>query len=152
MKVEPLSFKSAVEAVPDICRSYRKGLQALGNNAKFVEADNNRLLSGSVDIDASLKDKYPEEARWDYVVGYDERSYFIEVHPASTSNINEVVNKKLWLERWLEAEAKPLKAIKANVQYYWIPSGKVAILKNSKQRLNLAKKYHILIVKPLRLK
>lgn len=50
-----------------------------------------------------------------------------------------MVKKKKWLEVWLKTNALDLKAMMAGTSYYWIASGKVAILPNSPQARKIAK-------------
>ena len=139
-KSESTTFKSIVQAIPAIAGAYREGLQALGSNAAGkVKPQNPRKLSGSVYLDKCLKTTNPHDARWDYVIGYREKAYFVEVHPANTSNVDEVVKKKKWLDVWLKTNALDLKAMMAGTSYYWIASGKVAILPNSPQARKIAK-------------
>ena len=134
-KSDSTTFKSIVQAIPAIAGAYREGLQALeSKDAGKVKPQNPRKLSGSVYLDKCLKTTNPHDARWDYVIGY-----FVEVHPANTSNVDEVVKKKKWLEVWLKTNALDLKAMMAGTGYYWIASGKVAILPNSPQARKIAK-------------
>lgn len=139
-KSESTTFKSIVQAIPAIAGAYREGLQALeSKDAGKVKPQNPRKLSGSVYLDKCLKTTNPHDARWDYVIGYSEKAYFVEVHPANTSNVDEVVKKKKWLDAWLKTNALDLKAMMAGTSYYWIASGKVAILPNSPQARKIAK-------------
>lgn len=139
-KSESTTFKSIVQAIPAIAGAYREGLQALeSKDAGKVKPQNPRKLSGSVYLDKCLKTTNPHDARWDYVIGYREKAYFVEVHPANTSNVEEVVKKKKWLDVWLNTNALDLKAMMAGTGYYWIASGKVAILPNSPQARKIAK-------------
>lgn len=139
-KSESTTFKSIVQAIPAIAGAYREGLQALeSKDAGKVKPQNPRKLSGSVYLDKCLKTTNPHDARWDYVIGYSEKAYFVEVHPANTSNVDEVVKKKKWLDVWLKTNALNLKAMMAGTGYYWIASGKVAILPNSPQARKIAK-------------
>ena len=139
-KSESTTFKSIVQAIPAIAGAYREGLQALeSKDAGKVKPQNPRKLSGSVYLDKCLKTTNPHDARWDYVIGYREKAYYVEVHPANTSNVDEVVKKKKWLEVWLKTNALDLKAMMAGTGYYWIASGKVAILPNSPQARKIAK-------------
>lgn len=139
-KSDSTTFKSIVQAVPAIAGAYREGLQALeSKDAGKVKPQNPRKLSGSVYLDKCLKTINPHDARWDYVIGYREKAYFVEVHPANTSNVDEVVKKKKWLDVWLKTNALDLKAMMAGTSYYWIASGKVAILPNSPQARKIAK-------------
>ena len=94
------TFESIVQAIPAIASAYRDGLQALeSKDAGKVKPQNPRNLSGSVYLDKCLEKTNPHDARWDYVIGYCEKAYFVEVHPANTSNVDEVVKKKNWLDR-----------------------------------------------------
>lgn len=139
-KSDSTTFKSIVQAIPTIAGAYREGLQALeSKDAEKVKPQNPRKLSGSVYLDKCLKTTNPHDARWDYVIGYSEKAYFVEVHPANTSNVDEVVKKKKWLDVWLKTNALDLKAMMAGTSYYWIASGKVAILPNSPQARKIAK-------------
>lgn len=139
-KSDSTTFKSIVQAIPAIAGAYREGLQALeSKDAGKVKPQNPRKLSGSVYLDKCLKTTNPHDARWDYVIGYRKKAYFVEVHPANTSNVDEVVKKKKWLDVWLKTNALDLKAMMAGTSYYWIASGKVAILPNSPQARKIAK-------------
>lgn len=139
-KSDSTTFKSIMQAIPAIAGAYREGLQALeSKDAGKVKPQNPRKLSGSVYLDKCLKTTNPHDARWDYVIGYREKAYFVEVHPANTSNVDEVVKKKKWLDVWLKTNALDLKAMMAGTSYYWIASGKVAILPNSPQARKIAK-------------
>ena len=126
-------FELAVTNTPNIAGGYKNGLQAFGRNSSFVEVDDTKKLEGSVDIDECTKELYPDEPRWDYALGYGGKAYFIEVHPASTSDVKTVIEKAKWLDGWLNAKAKELKALKAGNNLYWVASGKVNILRTSRQ-------------------
>ena len=130
------TFKEAVEGIEELRGAYRKGFQALNGDCKAkVEATDTHLLYGSVDIDKATKDKYPQDSRWDYVVCYHGALYFIELHPASTSNVKEVLSKLKWLKDWLKDKAELGQAKKS---YHWIATGCVNILPNSRQCKQLA--------------
>lgn len=88
------TFKQAVENTQDIKNGFHNGLQALGANAKQVSATDTKKLEGSVDIDACTKELYPQDARWDYAIGYEGKVYFLEIHPANTSNVKEMIKKR----------------------------------------------------------
>jgi hypothetical protein len=140
-------FRKAVKACAGIGQGYCAGLQALGANASHIEPEDTRLCCGSVDIDKCLLASDPQGARWDYAVGYDDKAYFVEVHPAHTGNVSEMVKKVDWLKAWLNADGAALKGIKEG-EYYWIPSGSCKILEGSPKKRMLAQR-GIKIVKPL---
>lgn len=106
------AFRMAVEGTPDVANGYRPGLQALENVDKgAVKLKEMRKVDGSLNIDKETKHLYPNDSRWDYAVGYDGKIFFVEVHPANTSNITEMAKKKEWLKEWLKSKAPLLDAL-----------------------------------------
>jgi hypothetical protein len=96
------AFLDAVESTPEICASYKNGLQALKrSDTGKVTASDTRKIDGSVDIDAAVKTLYPDANRWDYAIGYDSKVCYVEVHPAYTSEIDIMLKKLSWLKGWL---------------------------------------------------
>ena len=135
-----MGFKNAVEATEDIKDCYNKGLTALGSNSGKVRPHNTRRVNGSVNLDDCVSGKYPDASRWDYIIGYNGAAYFLEVHPASTSNVGEMIKKLNWLKVWLRREAAEINAIKASDKpFRWVASKGVGIVKDSPQALRLAK-------------
>lgn len=130
-----MTFKEIIETTPDIQHGLNSGLRALGTNSKQIK----RLLNGSVDIDECTAEKYPNDSRWDYVIGYKEKAYFVEVHPASTSSIREMLQKLTWLRWWLKYQAPELRVIHADdAPFRWVATGSVQISKKGKQARQLA--------------
>ncbi len=85
-----MGFKEAIFATPLLKNAYKNGLQALGNYSNKVRPSDTKKCEGSVDIDAAVKGIYPNDSRWDYAIGYDGTTYFIEVHRAETSQVTSV--------------------------------------------------------------
>ena len=131
-----MGFKAAIAATPLLKNAYKEGLQALGSYSVKVKPTDTKKCEGSVDIDAAVKAVYPEESRWDYAIGYDGKTYFIEVHSAETSQVTPVLKKFAWLKDFLVAEAHELN--KEDKRFYWIASGRNHILKGSVQERKLA--------------
>ena len=138
----PMKFKKAIESVPAIAVGFRNGLQALeSKDKKHVACDDSFTLTGSVYLDELLRDDYPSDSRWDYGIGVgidavDDRIVWLEIHPASTANIPEVLKKHAWLKRWLTDSATALRKMPA--VYVWAASGRVAIAHHAKQVKHLA--------------
>lgn len=132
-----MSFKNDITLTPDISTCYRPGLRGVKtSDKKYFQCRNTSNIEGSVDIDSCLASKYPNENRWDYVIGYDDQNYFIEIHPASTSNISEIIAKKNWLMQWLRNQRSPL--LQRSYSFHWIATGKVNIRKGSPQMNRLS--------------
>lgn len=90
-----------------------------------------RRLTGSLDMDAALRDRFPQDPRWDYGVGLmltdnkTEVAIWIEVHPATTGEVDCFLKKLNWLKTYLKQYAALSKlterAERHNVQpFYWI--------------------------------
>lgn len=133
-------FRLAVEGTRQTSHGYLTGLQALGNNSTKISVSNPRLLNGSVDIDRCVKALYPEDNRWDYAIGYHNVAYFVEIHPAETSAVSTMIAKVTWLKQWLKTQAPLLDRIKSSQNtFQWVPSGRNAIAKNSREAFRLSK-------------
>ena len=134
-------LKAAVEQTEDVKGHFKSGLGAIKGNEKqkFVVPDT-RKITGSLDIDTSTKEKYPQENRWDYAVEYDGETFFIEVHPGLTNEIPVVIAKLTWLKQWLKEQAPSIAALKPKDKqpFHWVYTNKFAILPSSKYAKQLA--------------
>lgn len=63
-------FSKEIKKIPEIAGCLRDGLTALGKHSKKIMDYEKGKLEGSVDIDGCLRDKYPNDNRWDFVLGY----------------------------------------------------------------------------------
>ena len=122
-----MNFADAIRSTPEIAQCLRNGLQALGGNSGKVAVRETRDLTGSVDVDTCLMKRYPNAPRWDYVFGYRDRVYYVEVHPAdNTRKVREVTAKLQWLKQWRKLSAKNLEGLESQSTYHWISTGKTA--------------------------
>ena len=128
-----MSFVDAVQSTPEIAMCLKTGLQALGSNSSKVEVTSTRSLTGSVDIDTCLKRIYPNAPRWDYVFGYKDRVYYVEVHQGKTSEVESVIAKFNWVRQW--CAATNLEDLKDRSTYHWVSTkGTDTIRKRSRHR------------------
>lgn len=139
-----MRFKGALEKTPGLENSYEPGLQALRRPERTrIFVSDPRTLTGSVDLDHALRRSQPDAPRWDYGVGLrggtTDRVVWIEVHPASTKNVKEVISKLDWLRDWLR-DCAPLLLELKEPSYHWLASNGVHILRNSPQARQLALK------------
>lgn len=146
-----MSFEEAVRAAPaPVDCACRSGLQALKrvDRSRITCADPRRL-TGSIDLDSALAGVvgHSNAPRWDYGIGYrpnrsEERAVWVEVHPASTSNVREVTEKLRWLRTWLRSEAPRLNSLTTSAArapvFVWIATGGVRIPRNSPQARRLS--------------
>ena len=134
-------LKAAIEKTEDVKGQFKEGLGAIKKSEKKkIVVPDTRKLTGSLDIDTSTKEKYPQDNRWDYAVEYNNETFFIEVHPGSTSEVPTIIAKLGWLKKWLKEKAPAINALKPkNKQpYHWVYTNKFAILPNSKYARQLA--------------
>ena len=145
MRHNATTFRAAVEAVEEIREGYQPGLQALAATVrKTVDVNNTRAIKGSVDLDATLRERYPQEPRWDYVVSIGKepkhgRLVWIEYHDANGTTADEVVKKARWLKSWVKAHGRPLLDYGGTrMDMRWIASGRVGFRPGSRQARLLA--------------
>ena len=136
------TFKAVVEATPDVSSAYKSGLAALAGYRAKIEMGDTRKCGGSIDIDAAVAAKYPNDNRWDYALAYDGEVFFVEVHTAGTGEVDVVLRKLEWLKSWLHHHAPEINVLKATKKtpFYWIQSNGYHIAPNSKQERLIAQK------------
>jgi hypothetical protein len=138
-----MTFEAAVRAAASVSDHYRNGLQALrAGDAGCIWCRNPRRLTGSVNVDGALQAAEPDAPRWDYGIGLRRKSaenaIWVEVHPASSTSITDMLNKLQWLRDWLRAQAPTLAALTQS-DYYWVSTdATIAITPNSPQARRLA--------------
>lgn len=137
-----MTFKESVRATKQLTNAYRRGLQALR------ESDRNRLscatprrLRGSIDLDSHLAATQLQATRWDYGIGLrhddtKDRVIWLEVHPASSGHVSEILDKLRWLRDWLRDSAPRLNALPR--EFVWVSSGPVHLQQGSRQARILA--------------
>lgn len=136
------SFEEAVRGTQSIAHAFRNGLQAIrSKERKKMICRDARALAGSVNGDDALKETRPNDARWDYGIGIrkandKDRVAWVEVHPASSSHVQDVIDKLDWLRCWLKSDALLLEKLPPT--FVWVASGKVALTPNSPQRRRLS--------------
>lgn len=128
------NFETTVVAIPDIADGYRKGLGALGADSSVVSVKSPKMIDGSVNIDNCTQKLYPNDNRWDYVLSYKGKAYFVEVHPATEGEVKVMEAKLNWLKKWLKQKARLLDDYpKGTPRFTWVHSGKCGIAKTSKE-------------------
>ncbi len=136
-----MNFKEAVQKTPQIVNYLQAGLQALGGNSSKIIVNTTRDLKGSVDIDTCLKNDYPNSPRWDYVFGYKDKVFYVEIHQGKTSEVDSIILKFNWLKQWLKSSANNLEQLMDRSFYHWISTkGTASIAKGSRHRRRLDQK------------
>lgn len=137
MKTNKTPLETAVEQTADVAGHFKSGLQAVKHeyHSQIIVKGAKDKLTGSIDIDTATQTLYPNANRWDYAIEYNNETYYVEFHPASTSNVSEMISKLSWIKDWLKTRAPKIEALKArnSKAFHWIATGRVSILKGSRQ-------------------
>ena len=122
-------LKEAVEATPDVATGYCDGLDAFGADKSKIKVPDPDKIDGSLDIDATTVELYPDDNRWDYAISYEGEVFYIEVHSAITSEVTKMIKKLQWLKDWLVTSAPEINKLttKTKQPYYWVQSSKCDI-------------------------
>jgi hypothetical protein len=139
-----MKFTEAIHSTPSLMGALQSGLKALKTNSGYVVCNNPRTITGSLDLDSTLKDDLPNDPRWDYGVGQKlgrpgqngEKIWWIEIHPASSTHVQPIIDKALWLRQWLRDNAPLLCEFPSEL--VWVSTGKVFIQASSPQARKLA--------------
>ncbi len=119
----------------------RAGLKALGADSGRVTVARPRRAMHSVALDEALKADLPHAPRWDYGIGLiadgDTHVAWVEVHTATSSEVDAVLKKLAWLKQWL-ADADDACAA-ADRSFHWVATDAgVHIDSARRRRLNAA--------------
>jgi hypothetical protein len=105
------------------CAPLNKGLQpslqALETaHKKLLKIDDSRRLQHSINLEMALVSVARGMKQWDYAIGWQAQSgedscCFAEVHPAHTTSVSEVVEKKQEVSAWLRQHAPEVLALAA---------------------------------------
>ncbi len=140
-----MTFQQAVQqAPPPVNTAYQPGLQALSRScrAKLTYKDSQKL-TGSINLDKALAGIYPNDPRWDYGLGVAdpsgcEQALWIEVHPATTREVQIVLQKLQWLKQWLQNDGMALGKLRGSSAFYWLTTDGVHIQRGSPQARRLS--------------
>jgi len=139
-----MKFENAVRATVEIGACYEPGLRAVAGayRTKLLASRTQCRWRGSVDIDAALAARCPNDPRWDYAVGfgYDRRPdgvAYVEVHPATSDHVDDVIRKKNWLTTWIARCAPALRSLTVG-GFHWVSTDGVHIHPGSPQSRKLA--------------
>jgi hypothetical protein len=102
-------FSAAITATEHL--KYCGGLSAIPPSEgrhKIVARDTQHLL-GSANIDEDCQTTFPQDNRWDFVVGYHKSTgavaFFIEEHSATSGEVSCMGRKLNWLKQYLNRPA-----------------------------------------------
>lgn len=132
-----MNFIQAIRDATKLARGLKKGLQALERrHRKKIQVGDWNQLKGSVNIDDCLKRECPADPRWDYVFGYKNKIYYVEVHRAKGVEDADSIKKKMqWLKDWRKKHATALDNLERSSEYYWISTNGIKMMGSHPKQL-----------------
>jgi len=113
------------------------GLLAVkAGDKEFIDPSVRATFADSLDLDAALQAEYPQDNRWDYLLGHQpSRSVVgIEPHSAKQREVSTVIAKRRAAQEHLRVHLKPGQRV---ATWLWVASGKVQFADTEKIRLRL---------------
>lgn len=141
-----------VQSLAGICSAddrikpyFQNGIGALKKaDRQAVKEPDTKLLGGSVALDEAARNEFPLANRWDYAIEYDGDLFFIEIHPAFTSEIDCVISKVRFVNKWVSDNYPDILKLPKKESgarcFYWVSSGStdMRITPGSQQAKKLA--------------
>jgi hypothetical protein len=122
-------------------RAAKPGLEAIvrkehRSRIAFEDREGRKTSSFSVDIDAAMREGYPDLPRWDYGIRHGSerpKVAFVEAHKAESGEVDSVLRKQQWLKDLLAGNRLPPK------DWYWLVSGRNMIPRQSSEMRRLVR-------------
>jgi hypothetical protein len=138
-----MTFQMAVEMTRHLRHAWRPGLEALrARDRKYIEVEDSRRLTGSIDVDTACRRADPDGNRWDFGIAYEHQNrtqevfYWVETHTASDSQVGTVIRKAQWLQRWFRGDGRRLARFERDI--VWISSGPTTFTLAATQRKQMS--------------
>lgn len=117
--------------------SLQPGLRALGKYSSRIKVSAGARANESVDLDHALKADQPTASRWDYGISLEvdtaPRIAWVEVHPASSGEVEAVLKKLAWLKHWQREAGGACQRTPSS--YHWVATDAVHIDATRRRRL-----------------
>jgi hypothetical protein len=113
------------------------GIAAVKNAHRLYLAEEIRPSFGdSIDLDAAVLQDYPQENRWDYLLGHSSSGEVVgvEPHSAKRDEIATVINKRKAAKQHLSEHLEPGARV---AKWIWVASGRVHFADTERARLLL---------------
>lgn len=120
-----------------LAAAIKNGIQAVpSQNRKHIHESVRAEFSDSLDLDDASRQRHPNDARWDYLLGHalSDRVVAVETHSADTSQVSKVIEKRAASLGHLRGELGAGHNVAA---WYWAASGRVDFVPLEKTLLRL---------------
>lgn len=118
-------LRAALVPESDLLPAVREDMSAVARKDRgLFEADVQALVRQSLDLDAALRDRYPNDPRWDYLLSTETLLFGVEPHKARGSEVGDVIRKKQSAEDHLRGQLRSHVRIQ---KWLWVTRGKVTL-------------------------
>lgn len=124
--------RAALEPTSALVEQVEDGLGALERDHRAHLDETIRASFGdSLDLDEAMRPFFPNESRWDYLLGYTPagRVVALEPHSAHEDQVSVVIAKKKAAQEQLRGHLKKSASV---AEWFWVASGKVQFAKTEK--------------------
>jgi hypothetical protein len=131
-------LRAALKDTSTLIRRIESGLQVIqSGHAGLISAAIRADFTDSIDLDEALRVGNDQSPRWDYLMGHGPKAAVIglEPHSAHTSEVSVVINKRKAARDQLRSHLRDGRGVAA---WFWVASGKVALVPYEKQFNRLA--------------
>jgi hypothetical protein len=124
--------RAALEPTSALMEQVVDGLGALERAHRVYLHETIRASFGdSLDLDEAMRPLFPNQNRWDYLLGYTpaRRIVALEPHSAHEDQISVIIEKKKAAQEQLRGHLKKNAVV---AEWFWVASGKVQFAKTEK--------------------
>jgi hypothetical protein len=121
-----------------LAEAIQQGIQAIpSQNRRHISESMRSEFLDSLDLDEASRQRYPEDARWDYLLGHARSSQIVavETHSAETSQVSRVIQKRTASLGHLQDQLSEGCNVAA---WYWAASGRIDFVPHEKIVLRLS--------------
>jgi hypothetical protein len=121
-----------------LAKAIQGGIQAVPSDKRkhIAESVRSEFLD-SIDLDEATRERHPNDARWDYLLGHvlSSKIVAIETHSAETSQVSKVIQKRTASIGHMQGQLTEGHHVAA---WYWAASGRIDFVPHEKTVLRLS--------------
>lgn len=116
-------MRAALKSTSSLVHQVQDGLGGLANSHRnLIAQDVKTQIGDSLDLDAALQAAYPNDHRWDYLLGRSGKVLGLEPHSAKEDQVSTVIDKRKAARDHLKAHLKAGAKVHA---WFWVASNRV---------------------------
>lgn len=115
--------QAALESSSCLVEHVQAGLGAIEKSHRVLIAEDVKIqIDESLDLDAAIQPNFPNDNRWDYLLGHNGKVLGLEPHSAKDDQVSTVISKRIAAKDHLKSHLKPGSRVHA---WFWVASNRV---------------------------